>query len=198
MARFCTNCGTEIPEGVAFCTECGTKVPDSNPAPQQENPVQAQAPAPQTQEQAQTQERAQSQEQAQTQSQPQSQPQYTPLSSQASQTQYAQPNFTAPANEKKSDIVGTAYYFFMMFVFTIPVIGLITCIITAVSGSNQSKKNFSKAFLIWLIIGAVFAVIGAIVLISIRNTLAQYISSQISGSEIDSLSELIEQFKQIN
>ena len=27
MAKFCTECGKEIKEGVAFCTECGTKLP---------------------------------------------------------------------------------------------------------------------------------------------------------------------------
>ena len=27
MAKFCTECGKEIKEGVAFCTECGTKAP---------------------------------------------------------------------------------------------------------------------------------------------------------------------------
>ncbi len=29
MAKFCTNCGTGLPEGVAFCPECGTKVPEA-------------------------------------------------------------------------------------------------------------------------------------------------------------------------
>ncbi len=27
MAKFCTECGKEIADGVAFCTECGTKAP---------------------------------------------------------------------------------------------------------------------------------------------------------------------------
>ena len=27
MAKFCTGCGKEIPDGVTFCTECGTKAP---------------------------------------------------------------------------------------------------------------------------------------------------------------------------
>ena len=27
MAKFCTECGKEIAQGVAFCTECGTKAP---------------------------------------------------------------------------------------------------------------------------------------------------------------------------
>ena len=30
MARFCTACGKDIPDGVAFCTECGAKAPANN------------------------------------------------------------------------------------------------------------------------------------------------------------------------
>ncbi len=39
MARFCTECGKELPENITFCTECGTKLeavepsPTSQPAP---------------------------------------------------------------------------------------------------------------------------------------------------------------------
>ena len=29
MAKFCMNCGHEIPEGMTFCTECGTRVRES-------------------------------------------------------------------------------------------------------------------------------------------------------------------------
>ena len=29
MAKFCTECGKEIADGVAFCTECGAKAPET-------------------------------------------------------------------------------------------------------------------------------------------------------------------------
>ena len=29
MAKFCTECGKEIADGVSFCTECGAKAPDT-------------------------------------------------------------------------------------------------------------------------------------------------------------------------
>ena len=35
MAKFCTNCGKDIPEGIAFCTECGTKAPEPKAVPEQ-------------------------------------------------------------------------------------------------------------------------------------------------------------------
>ena len=33
MARFCTVCGSEIPDGALFCTECGAKAPDPADVP---------------------------------------------------------------------------------------------------------------------------------------------------------------------
>ncbi len=168
MERFCTNCGKEIPDGIAFCTECGTKAPEQASAPQPVNEPSTVAETPQPQ--------------------PAPQVQYTPP------TPVAQPASFAPADEKKSDTVGTAYYFFMQLLFSIPIIGLIVCIITMSSGNNQSKKNFSKAYLIWLIIGIVLSIVGIIALISVGNSFMDYINSQLGG-EYGNIGELFEQFK---
>ena len=40
--------------------------------------------------------------------------------------------------------VSTAYYFWMMLLFAVPVIGLIVCLVTAFSGEDDSRKNFSR------------------------------------------------------
>ena len=48
MARFCTACGKDIPDGVAFCTECGAKAPADNNTEIKETEVkQETAPAAQ-------------------------------------------------------------------------------------------------------------------------------------------------------
>ena len=47
MARFCTACGKDIPDGVAFCTECGTKAPADNNTEKKEVKQEA-APATRT------------------------------------------------------------------------------------------------------------------------------------------------------
>lgn len=44
MAKICTQCGKEIPEGVMFCTECGAKAPEAAPQP---TPQPQQETAPQ-------------------------------------------------------------------------------------------------------------------------------------------------------
>ncbi|MBO4583828.1 MAG: zinc ribbon domain-containing protein [Clostridia bacterium] len=51
MAKFCVNCGTQLPDGTAFCTNCGTQLPVTA-APQPE-PQPVQQPAPQYQPQQQ-------------------------------------------------------------------------------------------------------------------------------------------------
>ncbi len=44
MARFCTECGKEIADGVAFCTECGTKLEANELKPVSAPPPVTQAP----------------------------------------------------------------------------------------------------------------------------------------------------------
>ena len=51
MAKFCTECGKEIADGVAFCTECGAKAPETTAAKAEtvtDNAVQPQAQTQQT------------------------------------------------------------------------------------------------------------------------------------------------------
>ncbi|MBR4020227.1 MAG: zinc-ribbon domain-containing protein, partial [Firmicutes bacterium] len=109
MARFCKECGAEIPEGVSFCNACG--------APVQQQSVQTQ-PA---------------------------------VSGQPVQQPKAQP---VPLMD---GTVGTGYFFGMMLVYAIPIIGWIACILTALKGKQQTKKNFAKAMMIWLIIGLILS-----------------------------------------
>ena len=47
MARFCTACGKDIPDGAAFCTECGAKAPADNNTEKKEVKQEA-APATRT------------------------------------------------------------------------------------------------------------------------------------------------------
>lgn len=58
--------------------------------------------------------------------------------------------------------ISTAYYFLMMLVFAIPVVGLIVCLVTAFAGEDASRKNFSRAALIWIVIGVVISIIAGI------------------------------------
>ena len=138
MARFCTNCGKEIADGIAFCTECGARAPE---AAQQVEPMSTAAAVQTAPPPVQT---------------------------------YAPPVQTADTNESKT--VSTGYYFGMMFVYSIPLIGWIICLISAFAGKNQSKKHFARAILIWALIGIVLSVIAGIVFSLIGGAFTDYIN----------------------
>lgn len=67
--------------------------------------------------------------------------------------------------------VSTAYYFWMMLLFTVPVVGLIVCLVTAFSGEDASRKNFSRAVLIWILVAIVLSIIVAIAIAAVGGSI---------------------------
>ena len=141
MARFCKECGAEIPEGVSFCNACG--------APVQQQSVQTQ-PA---------------------------------VSGQPVQQPKAQP---VPLMD---GTVGTGYFFGMMLVYAIPIIGWIACILTALKGKQQTKKNFAKAMMIWLIIGLILSLITGVIITWLGTLLVDYIN-ELAAAELGTTGEI--------
>lgn len=92
-------------------------------------------------------------------------------------------------------IVGTGWFFGMMLLFAIPVVGWLVCLITAFAAKNESKKHFARAMLIWLVIGLVLAVVGYFVFRWLGGMLTDYINTEFGG-QFGDLQELMEQFKQ--
>ena len=168
MAKFCTECGKEIKEGVAFCTECGTKAPaDTAPsvteAVTEAATTKVETPIVHT---------------------PTAQTGYQP-----------QQTYTAPpAADPTNKVVGTGAYFGLMLLFALPIIGQIACIIMAFAPKNKNIKHFARAMLIWTVIGIIIAalVIGGIVLLV--NTFSDYIA-EATGGEFNGLGDLFEQFQ---
>ncbi len=178
MARFCTECGKEIADNMAFCTECGAKAPvDTAPEvvetaqPKVETPPVAE-PQPQSAQQV-------YQQPQQTYQQPAPQPVYHQP---APQQTHQQP---APAVDPDNKAVGTGTYFWLMFLFSIPIIGFIICIIMAFAPRNKSLKNYAKATLIWVIIALVLAGIMAIIFAILGNSLMLNISQLAEGQIAD-------------
>ena len=157
MARFCTECGKEIADGVAFCTECGTKAP-ADPAPsvtetmteavttKVENPVVHTPPA---------------------------------------QSYQAQQTYTQPAPDPASKVVGTGAYFGLMLLFAIPIIGQIACLIMAFAPKNKNIKHFARAQLIWMVIAIVLIGILVAVISLLTNSLMDYINQLTDGQFSD-------------
>ena len=188
MAKFCTECGKEIAQGVAFCTECGTKAP-ADPAtattetvteakdtkvetpvvhtpPAQSYPAQQQIP-PQPPQQA----------------YPQPQQVYA-------QSVYQQPIYAQPAADPTTKVASTGTYFGLMLLFALPIIGFIACIIMAFAPKNKNIKHFARAMLIWTIIGLVIGGLLVAGLMALSNVLTD-LMNQATGGE---LGDLLDQF----
>ena len=136
-----------------FCTECGAKLKDGAAfcsecgakVPAGKQPGAAPETPPQTQ------------------AQPAAAEQQT---YQPRQT-YTVPVPTPPAVQP----VSTAYYFWMMLLFAVPVVGLIVCLVTAFSGDDTSRKNFSRAVLIWILVAIVLSIIVAIAIAAVGGSI---------------------------
>ena len=166
MAKYCTECGKEIAQGVAFCTECGTKAPADPATATTETVTEAKDTKVET----------------------------PVVHTPPAQSYQAQQTYTQPAPDPASKVVGTGAYFWLMLLFAIPIIGQIACLIMAFAPKNKNIKHFARAQLIWMVIGIIIAalVIGGIVLLV--NTFSDYIA-EATGGEFNGLGDLFEQFQ---
>ncbi len=161
MAKFCTNCGKEIPEGVAFCTECGTKAPETQAkATVSEQPVKVEE-----------------------QKVPEMVPPVAVRTQQASPQQhpYGQPHqpITQPRELTDSDVKGTKYepisawgFIGIMLLMCIPIVGLILTIVWACGGCRKlCKRSLARATIIMAVIGIIIGIIFALVGGALINSL---------------------------
>ncbi len=69
----------------------------------------------------------------------------------------------SPAEEEKFKTVKTSTYFWLGFVFSLPVIGLIVNLIVAFAPKNKNLKNFAKSKLVWLLVLLIISIICALI-----------------------------------
>ena len=183
MAKFCTNCGKEIADGIAFCTECGTPAPADKPKPPAEVTPEA-VPVAET-----------AAPKAETPPAPQQQS-YTPQPQPTYQQPYAQPAAQQEVTPKggKYGVLSTGAFFGLMFLFAVPVIGWIACIIMAFVPKNENLKHFARAMLIWLIIAAVLCVVLYFLFAWIGGALKDYIN-ELTGGQFGDWKDIFEQFQ---
>lgn len=181
MARFCINCGKEIPDAVAFCTECGAAAPAATPqeAPkQQEAPVSAPPPvaAPATTAVVEP---------------PKAQPYTAPMPT----------GSDIPAKGSKYEPITTGGYIGSMLLMSVPVLGWIITIIWACGGCRKiNKRNLARAMLIFLVVALILGVIAYFVGRTLWGNLLESagisdLTGQFGG--LDGIQELLEQLKEL-
>lgn len=139
MAKFCGQCGSELKENATFCGECGAK------AVQQVEEISR--PAPQKPEYAQPEPRPQPVQPIQ---QPAPQP---PVYTQKNEEEQPKRNlFDKKTDDNMSETVKTGFYFWMSFLYAIPVIGWVICLFNALINKNKSKRNHARATVLTLVV----------------------------------------------
>ncbi len=189
MACFCTQCGKALPEEERFCTACGTQVNGQSPpqeAPAAQETVEAAAPQQQAPPESQP---VQGSTAAPAQQYAQPSPTYQQPAYQ--QPAYQQPVYQQPASQPQSvgqpiadptsKVVKTGTYFGLMFLFGIPLIGFLVCLVTAIAPKNKSIKNFARAQLIWTLIGLLFTILIIGALIALGNSFLNLLNEATGG-----------------
>lgn len=94
-----------------------------------------------------------------------------------------------PVREDLDETVGVGFYFSKMFLYAIPVVGWVLCILNAIVGKNKSKKNFARAMLLWLLIAAVLGV-GVFFLVQWASTYILDAINSMSGLDIKNWTDI--------
>jgi hypothetical protein len=62
------------------------------------------------------------------------------------------------SNQNDNNYISVGSWMWMMFVTAIPVIGVIMIFVWAFTGDNESRKNYYKAILAWVLVIVLFFV----------------------------------------
>ncbi len=177
MARFCTNCGHELPEGKGFCPECGVPVTEETvlpPGPEEGLPPAPAAPQPPREASAPS-------------------PQYAAPAA-------ARPMAAVPVSDPESLPVSTGAFFGLEFLYRVPLVGFICSIVLSIAPKNKNVRHHAQAKLIWKILGTVllvafFLLLGAGVrkfANAFRDALTQITGNEYSFSSIQDLEKMEE------
>lgn len=105
-------------------------------------------------------------------------------------TEYPSPARTA--NTASDEPAGFWSFFGLIFLFAIPVVGWIACIVCCFAPENRSLKNYARAHIAWKAVGTVVSVILSILLVIFAGDI---IRQKKSSGELDHyLDEIREEY----
>ncbi len=173
MSKYCTNCGATLDDDALFCPECGTRIeavpaaaalaaeealaPESDAAQEEisasmpepdPEPFAASSPAPEAGPEVRK---------------PEPPRPETVRAEQVTQTAVPVPPAAPlpqpePAPERSKEI-STAGYFWLMLLYSIPLIGFIAMLIFSFAAKNKNLRNFGRAHLVWIVVCLVLTII---------------------------------------
>ncbi|MBR3060272.1 MAG: zinc-ribbon domain-containing protein [Oscillospiraceae bacterium] len=180
MARFCTECGTAIPEGAGFCIECGAKAPEA-----ETNPAQPAVPA--------------SPEPYPAVPQPQPVPEQNGYEEPQQAAYPPRPSAGPSRPDRSGKPVSTLGFWALKLLYAIPVVGFFASLVLSIAPENKSLKHHALATLIWRIIILGFLIFGSIRLWNGIEANWDRVSDSFSeifeGEEINSLDDLLDSLK---
>lgn len=78
----------------------------------------------------------------------------------------------AQAQNERTRPLRTGEYFLTMFLLSLPVVGFILCLVWGFdSSTNENKRNFCRAQLIWIAIAFALSILTAVILVVVGGTL---------------------------
>ncbi len=152
MEKFCTQCGAQLENNTRFCTQCGAKIVEeqvNETAVQPEETIVVNEEP--VKEEPITKEPVKQE----------------PEKKESVKTQTVK---AAPVQVEKERVASTLGFFGLMFVYAIPVIGALVALILSFAPKNKNLKHFSRAALIWKIIGFVCLVLIYIAVLALLHT----------------------------
>lgn len=163
----CTKCGNQIGDNAKFCVHCGEPV--VRPAVEEPAPVVDPEPAPAVEEHIPVEETAPVYQEPVPAPMPKPEPKYEPPKENKplyDPDEIYRSEEPAPAPVKTEKPLSVWGYLWRMFLFAIPVLGLIPMFVLAFAdGINKNSRNFSRAVLICLLILFVIAIAGGVALL---------------------------------
>lgn len=185
MAKICSNCGKELSDNAVFCTECGTKLaidpvavsaePEASPISEPQEAVQ---PVEEKKEVA--------------------QPQPTP----APPPKATQPKVAPAKAQKAADIPPVGKYaptsvmafFGMIVLFSIPIIGWITCFVLCFAAKKQSTKNFARALTILFLVCVILISILTVITVLVLPKLIDYVAVCAGDWVVSVVTDVLEEY----
>lgn len=95
----------------------------------------------------------------------------------------------APLSVQNDLVVGTGAFFGLEFLFALPLIGFICCLIFSFAPKNRNLKHYARGKLIWAVIGLVLSVILVLVTVIFLQALPGMVSEEL-GIEVNELDDI--------